>query len=255
MTKSGAPATPNMERIAIFFVAGIRGMLHSGSTNTVKGEKRFAMPVDQQLLYVADPMCSWCWGFHPVITAIQAEFSNSFAPVLIMGGLRPWTKQALSDADRAKLLEHWGHVAKASGQPFTTELIARSGFVYDSEPAARAVVTAQSLYPGQGFAFLGAVQAAFYAQARDVTDESVLADIAQELGHDRTNFAAMLVSLEARQETIRHFQSALRMGVRGFPTVIAVDNDKSGEAICIGYAPLAEMRARLEAYLAKAGAA
>lgn len=213
-----------------------------------------AAPEHGQLLYVADPMCSWCWGFHPIIAAIHAEFGASLAPVLILGGLRPWTRQALREADRAKLQEHWGHVAQASGQPFTTALIARSGFIYDTEPAARAVITAQSLHPGQGLAFLGTLQSAFYAQARDITDESVLADIAQELGHERANFAAMLASLEARAETIRHFQSALRMGVRGFPTLIAVDKNNAGEAICIGYAPLTEVRARLEAYLAKAGA-
>lgn len=204
-----------------------------------------------QLLYVADPMCSWCWGFHPVMEAIRTEFSDRVQPVLIMGGLRPWTRHPMSDGDRAKLQGHWAQVASASGQPFDTALIARGGFVYDSKPAARAVVTAQSLQPGQGFAFMGAVQSAFYAQARDVTDDEVLADIAEEHGHDRANFAAALASLEARQETIHHFQAALRMGVRGFPTVIAARPDGAGEAITTGYADQAELRARLEAYLAK----
>ena len=212
------------------------------------------VPGHGQLLYIADPMCSWCWGFHPVIAAIHDEFAASFAPVLILGGLRPWTKHALSDADRAKLQEHWGHVAQASSQPFSSALITRSDFVYDTEPAARAVITAQSLHPGQGLAFLGALQSAFYADARDITREEVLADIAQELGHERADFAALLASLEARAETIRHFQSALRMGVRGFPTLIAVDKNNAGEAICTGYAPLSEVRARLEAYLVKTGA-
>jgi putative protein-disulfide isomerase len=26
-----------------------------------------------RLIYVMDPMCSWCWGFAPVMTALAAE--------------------------------------------------------------------------------------------------------------------------------------------------------------------------------------
>ncbi len=207
-----------------------------------------------QLLYVADPMCSWCWGFHPVIEAIRTEFDTRIKAILVMGGLRPWTKQALREADRAMLREHWTHVAHASGQPFDPALIAQNSFVYDSEPAARAVVTAETFGPERGFAFMGALQLAFYGHARDITDEAVLADIAQEQGYDRAAFAAILTSLDARQETIRHFQSSLRMGVRGFPTLIALTASGTGEAISVGYAPLADIRARLEAFLAKPSA-
>ncbi len=33
------------------------------------------------LVYVADPMCSWCWGFSPVIDAIRERFgSTSIGP-------------------------------------------------------------------------------------------------------------------------------------------------------------------------------
>ena len=40
------------------------------------------------LVYFADPMCSWCWGFSPVIEAISEQFGTSLPIRLIMGGLR-----------------------------------------------------------------------------------------------------------------------------------------------------------------------
>nr|MBA3324286.1 DsbA family protein [Paracoccaceae bacterium] len=43
------------------------------------------------LLYVADPMCSWCWGFAPVIADIRAAFRDRLPLHLVMGGLRPGT--------------------------------------------------------------------------------------------------------------------------------------------------------------------
>ena len=29
-----------------------------------------------QLIYIMDPMCSWCWGFNPVLQALQAGYDN-----------------------------------------------------------------------------------------------------------------------------------------------------------------------------------
>ena len=43
----------------------------------------------KHLLYIADPMCSWCYGFAPVITEIAQRLAG-LAPVrVVMGGLRP----------------------------------------------------------------------------------------------------------------------------------------------------------------------
>ncbi len=30
------------------------------------------------MLYFADPMCSWCWGFSPVIDRVESEFGDRF---------------------------------------------------------------------------------------------------------------------------------------------------------------------------------
>ena len=32
------------------------------------------MTVDKEIIYVGDPMCSWCWGFSPVLKRIEAEY-------------------------------------------------------------------------------------------------------------------------------------------------------------------------------------
>ena len=73
---------------------------------------------DRQLLYFADPMCSWCWGFSPVIHQIARAWQDS-APVIIhVGGLRAGNTQPMSDQQRLYILNHWFNVNEASGQPF-----------------------------------------------------------------------------------------------------------------------------------------
>ena len=40
------------------------------------------------LWYIADPMCSWCWGFAPTIKEIRLNYSEKLKIKLVMGGLR-----------------------------------------------------------------------------------------------------------------------------------------------------------------------
>jgi len=41
------------------------------------------------LWYFADPMCSWCWGFSPVIETLRDEYRERMKTALVLGGLRP----------------------------------------------------------------------------------------------------------------------------------------------------------------------
>ena len=43
--------------------------------------------MDRVLYYVADPMCSWCWGFHPVLEKVKEVLPDGISPVYVMGGL------------------------------------------------------------------------------------------------------------------------------------------------------------------------
>ena len=52
---------------------------------------------DRHLIYFADPMCSWCYGFWPVIAAVQAAFGETLPIRLVMGGLRPGTTEVMTE--------------------------------------------------------------------------------------------------------------------------------------------------------------
>ena len=173
------------------------------------------------LVYFADPMCSWCWGFSPVISAIEERFGAALPIRLVLGGLRPGADQELSAAERADIRSHWTHVHDASGQPFDFAFFDRPGFVYDTEPASRAVVVLRRHGVEQALRALRHIQAAFYAHNQDVTDAAVLGTLAGELGMDPAEFAREFESEGVRRETWSDFAMAQQAGVRGFPTLIA----------------------------------
>jgi len=173
------------------------------------------------LIYFSDAMCSWCWGFSPVITALREKYGQSLPIRLIAGGLRPGTDTPMTEAVKLGMRPHWDHVTEASGQPFDYGFFEREGFIYDTDPAARAVVLARRHGPDMALDYLRRAQAAFYAENRDVTQPAVLADLAAELGLDRAAFLAGLADEDLKQETWRDYAISQRAGVTGFPTLIA----------------------------------
>ncbi|GAC1322597.1 MAG: DsbA family protein [Collimonas sp.] len=173
------------------------------------------------LLYFADPMCSWCYGFSPVIEAIEKRFGAELPIRLVLGGLRPGTVEPLTDAGKAGIQAHWEHVHDASGQSFDHAFFARDGFVYDTEPACRAVVVMRRRDMASALAGLRLIHAAFYAGNRDVTDPDELTELAAELGFEADSFRAELLSDAAMQETAQDFAISQSAGIGGFPTLIA----------------------------------
>jgi len=207
--------------------------------------------VEPHLLYVADPMCSWCYGFSPVIGAIAAHFGDRLPIRLLMGGLRAGNTRAMRPEDRDYIRSAWTRVNAATGQPFDFGFFDRETFTYDTEPACRAVVVARSLRPDKALGYMAAIQKAFYATNRDTTDVLVLTDVAAEEGFDRPAFSDAIVSPEIKNATFRDFLIAQEAGIRGFPTLLASRQAGQYELVTNGYRPLDGMVEALEGWLAR----
>ena len=197
-----------------------------------------SMPI---LWYFADPMCSWCWGFSPAIEVLRDEYRDRMKVALVLGGLRPGETTSMTPTAREDILHHWHAVHTRTAQPFQFEGAMPAGFVYDTEPASRAVVAVSSIEPKLIFPLFQAIQHAFYAQGRDVTQAAVLAELATELGVDGTAFPDLFHSDAARAKTQAHFQQARKAGVKGFPTLI-MQQDAQLHPISNGCLPLETVR-------------
>ncbi len=209
-------------------------------------EDRDALPI---LWYFADPMCSWCWGFAPVIQALKQDYADRIRISLNLGGLRPGTTGPLGEKARGEILHHWHQVHDRTGQPFKFEGALPETFVYDTEPASRAVLAFGALDADRTLAYFAAVQSAFYADGRDVTQFSVLSDIARGFELDADAFETAFSSGETRSRTQAHFARARRAGVRGFPTTVWQHGDQVA-LIAGGYMPYPQVAGIIDARLA-----
>ncbi len=201
------------------------------------------------LWYFADPMCSWCWGFSPVIETLRDEYRERMKIALVLGGLRPGETAPMTAAGREDILHHWHQVHERTGQPFRFEDALPEGFVYDTEPASRAVAAIGGIESALIFPLFKAIQSGFYAEGRDVTQADVLAELAAGLGVAAARFLSAFDSDEARARTQAHFRQARQAGVRGFPTLI-VQRDAQLHPVSNGCQPLETVRAAIETCLA-----
>jgi len=203
------------------------------------------------LIYFADPMCSWCYGFSPVIEQVRRAYGDALPIRVIMGGLRPGTETPMTDEAKKSIAGHWTHVHEASGLPFDAAVLDREGFVYDTDPAARAVVVVRREGEDLAARYLAAAQRAFYAETRDVTSGEVLADLAEEFGLDRQAFLDAWSSEDAKQETWRDYATSQNAGVKGFPTLIGGPNAQGVYGVVTrGYAPPEQVLAVLRDWIA-----
>jgi putative protein-disulfide isomerase len=173
-----------------------------------------------RLIYVMDPMCSWCWGFAPVVEAVRAR-----APELpwhyVAGGLRPGGRAGLDDRACEALAEHWSAAAGASGQCFGQPQDLPDTFIFDTEPACRAMLVARYLDPNRVGVLVEGIQRAFYLSTRDVSKVSLLIELAEEAGYDRTSFAEAYDAETSRAAVAADFSWTRDLGIAGFPTLLA----------------------------------
>ena len=197
---------------------------------------------DEELLYVGDPMCSWCWGISPQINALQRYATQKKIKFnLLMGGLRTGGGQEWDTPFKRYLRHHWQEVGRRSGQPFDLSLFDEEYFNYDTEPACRAVVTTRTVAPEKVLAFYELVQYYFYAKSQDPKELDFYKPICETLDMDYKEFVEAFTSEEMIAATQADFAKSRAMGVRGFPTVLYRQKDEL-HVLATGYTSFEKLK-------------
>ncbi len=198
----------------------------------------------KELIYIGDPMCSWCWGFSSVLQEIRKQFQDHLAFSVIVGGLRAGTSENLTEDLKQYILGHWTEVNKMTGQPFSFNFFNRGNFIYNTEPACRAVVTIRNLKPNLVFSYFESLHYSFYVENHDITTTEVLSNNAGKIGVDNETFQRTFNSRRIIHETSSDFETARGMGVFGFPSLVLKEAEKI-IPVSRGYQTLGALRSRL----------
>jgi len=192
-----------------------------------------------ELVYVFDAYCGWSYGFAPTMTELARRRPD--LPVRVISG-------GLFVGGRRVPIGEFGYVQGANakiseltGVPFGEaydRLIADGSFVMDSEAAARGMAALASAAPDRAAELAGLLQEAFYVDGLSLSDASTYRIVASRAGLDGDAVVAGFSS------AVADFQEARRLGVSGFPTLLAVANGVA-HTLAIGHATLDEVEERL----------
>jgi putative protein-disulfide isomerase len=163
-------------------------------------------------------MCSWCWGFAPVLEQLDEYYDIPLRTVV--GGLRPGPSAEPIEHIRESLAHHWHQVAERSGQPFDHAALERDGWIYDTELPCTAVVVMRRMSEPKTLGFFVRLQRAFYAENIDVTDPESYPQLLKGFDVDTSEFLELLTSDEMKRAAWQDFAEARNLSATGFPTLL-----------------------------------
>jgi putative protein-disulfide isomerase len=172
------------------------------------------------LIYVHDPMCSWCWGFEPARQKIFEAMAGRMQIRRMVGGLAPDSEVPMPEAMRSMLQQAWRRIEQTiPGTEFNFDFWQKCSPRRSTYPANRAVIAAREQGDEFDAQMTARIQRAYYLEARNPSDECTLIELATDIGLDTEQFAASLAADSTQQKLTTEIQAAREMGIDSFPSM------------------------------------
>jgi putative protein-disulfide isomerase len=185
--------------------------------------------------YVTDPICSHCWALEPVLRRFEEEYGQYVKLHTIMGGLlKNWdgfadVKNGIGSP--ADVAGHWREVGEHSRMPIDGSLWLTNP-IHSSYPPSRVFkVIQQNMNEAAARTFLRRAREAVFAFNRNIGEEKVLIDIVNQMGLEGTSTVKEAEGQVGEALLQEDFALAGTLGVRGFPTIIMINEERKGVKI------------------------
>lgn len=196
------------------------------------------------LFYIMDPMCSWCYGFHPSIDAIREKWPN-LTIKYVTGGLAPDSDEPMDVEMQKHLRSVWKQIDARTGVPFNTDFWDKCSPRRSTYPACRAVNTAERLIDNGAALMTQAIQQAYYQEANNPSDNSTLIALAESIGLDKDTFTTAFQHPEAQLILEESIEFSHALDAQGFPA-LRYEHKGKYYRVSDGYATAETIISRLE---------
>ena len=173
------------------------------------------------LYYIHDPMCSWCWGFRNIWNQVQQDLKNRVNIRAIVGGLAPDNNQIMSETMQKNIQKNWQRIQQhIPGTQFNYDFWKICKARRSTYPACRAVIAARLQDEQFSKMMVLAIQQAYYLNAQNPSDDSVLIQLAINIGLDYKQFETDLSSNQCHQLLNKELEFVAYLKVNSFPSLI-----------------------------------
>lgn len=185
------------------------------------------------LYYVTDPICSHCWALEPELRRFKEEYGHYFNFHTVMGGLlEKWDGGPVDPGNGifgpADVAGHWREVGEHFRMPIDGTLMIDNP-VQSSYPPSRVFKVIQKQHGDQkANDYLRRAREALFAFNENIGEESTLVEIVNNLGLDGEAIVKEAESEVGHALLKEDFAMAANLGVRGFPTIILLNEENKG---------------------------
>ncbi|MFC2949148.1 DsbA family protein [Virgibacillus sediminis] len=186
--------------------------------------------------YVTDPICSHCWALEPTLRRFKEQYGHSFNFQTVMGGLlEKWGDGPVDPANGihgpADVAGHWREVGEQTRMPIDGSLMVDNP-VQSSFPPSSVFKVIQKRHDEElAFEYLRRAREALFVFNKNIGDPSVLVEIVNDLGLNGEAIVNESEEQTGEQLLQEDFSLAGRLGARGFPTIIMVNEENKGVKI------------------------
>ena len=149
---------------------------------------------------------------------LRENLTGEIAWQNVLGGLAPDNDQPMPEQTRQMVQGHWQKIQSTLGTQFNFGFWEKCQPRRDTYKACRAVIAASVQQAEE--AMIEAIQKAYYLRAMNPSEPDTLADLATELGLDRSRFVRDLSSEQTETEFRHQLLLRARLYVRSFPSLV-----------------------------------
>ncbi len=189
----------------------------------------------QTLIYIHDPMCSWCWGFRPVWQQVQRAVAGKLDVRYVLGGLAADTDEPMPEEMRLNIIDNWRRIQREiPGTEFNYDFWTVCSPRRSTYPACRAIIACRMQQPALENEMLLLIQQAYYLQAKNPSELDVLAALAEQLGLDRRQFVDDIQSEVCQNILSGEIEFCREINISSFPSLV-LKQGKSYTSLEIDY--------------------
>ena len=203
--------------------------------------------MNKKLIYVHDPMCSWCYGFSKTYMQLIENLPEDIEVVRLLGGLAADTDEIMPESTRQMVQQNWGRISEViPGVVFNYDFWTKCQPRRATYPACRAVIAARE--QGEEFddAMTRQIQQAYYQQAQNPSENETLVELAGEIGLDQDRFLEQLTADQTHQQLLDEIATVRSIGISGFPSLVLQKDDRL-KSVLVNYTDVEAMLTLIQA--------
>lgn len=217
--------------------------LETGVCGEVNGEEMEVVEFNTkkksiELYYVTDPICSHCWALEPVLRRFITQYGHYFNIHTVLGGLlEKWGDKPVDPANGisgpADVAGHWREVGD-SRMPIDGSLMIDNP-VQSSYPPSRVFKVIQQKHStALAEKYLRRSREELFAFNQNIAETSAMIEIVNGLGLNGEEIVHEAEQGSGQSLLNEDFSLVRSLGVRGFPTIIMINEENKGVKIVGG---------------------